>query len=83
MAIYLAAGWTVAIRRPAPAEARLLFPVATALMHLGYGCGTISGVLALPWLARRAREGADPRTPRRVGRPNHERRGYETSSEHP
>ena len=58
MAIYLSTAWSVAFRLPGQTQARLLFPVATAVMHLAYGCGTIAGVFSLPRLARRAREGA-------------------------
>lgn len=57
-AVYASAAWIAAAKVPGVRpQARLLFPLVTLAMHLGYGMGVIRGLVGLRALARAARQG--------------------------
>jgi len=57
---YLAGAWSASLPLSGlDWRARLLFPAVTAVMHLGYGTGTLHGLLSLRRLSARARSGAE------------------------
>ncbi len=53
--VYLAAASTAAVLTPGSPAARLLFPLVTMAMHLGYGVGTLLGLCTWRSLARAVR----------------------------
>jgi SAM-dependent methyltransferase len=83
LAAYAIAAWAAALAvRDASFGARLVFPLVTAAMHIGYGVGTLRGLLVWPRLRARAREAArtaeDPAAAKRAKDLEQIRRAYDT-----